>query len=240
MATSQPPVTPAAASLMEDFVDIFTSPSEVFRRRMGSNGWVPLAIIVVLSAVLYFATKGLLQPVFDAEWARQLAKVSAKDPAAATAMEGSRGMVEKFGALFVIIGLPISMALTGVVLWLVGKIFGSAATVGDAIMVAIYAWVPRVLSFVASAVIMLMMDPAKVNSMFSATLSAGKIMDPDATSPVLFVLAGRVDVFIIWQTVLLAIGLSVVGKIPRTQAYIAAALVWFLGACPALLGALRQ
>jgi ABC-type transport system involved in cytochrome c biogenesis permease component len=52
-------------------------------------------------------------------------------------------------------------------------------------------------------------------------------------------LASRVDVFTIWITVLLAIGLAVVGRIPRQQAAIAAAIVWLLGALPAMLGALR-
>jgi hypothetical protein len=48
-----------------------------------------------------------------------------------------------------------------------------------------------------------------------------------------------VDVFTIWETVLLAIGLEVTGKVSKSNAYLAAAIVWFIGALPALLGALR-
>jgi hypothetical protein len=51
---------------------------------------------------------------------------------------------------------------------------------------------------------------------------------------------GRVDVFTIWITILLGIGLSVTGKIPRSKAMIAAALVWAIGALPAVLQALRS
>jgi len=51
---------------------------------------------------------------------------------------------------------------------------------------------------------------------------------------------GRLDVFTLWTTVLLAIGLSVTGRIPRRQAAMAAAIVWFVGAVPALLTALRS
>jgi hypothetical protein len=40
--------------------------------------------------------------------------------------------------------------------------------------------------------------------------------------------------------VLLAIGLHVVGKIPKQQAYIAAAITWVIGALPAVFGALRS
>jgi len=38
-------------------------------------------------------------------------------------------------------------------------------------------------------------------------------------------------------TVLLAIGLSVTGKIPRSRAAIAGVIMWFLGAVPPLLQA---
>jgi hypothetical protein len=48
-----------------------------------------------------------------------------------------------------------------------------------------------------------------------------------------------VDVFTIWVTVLLAIGLHVVARIPKQQAAIAAAITWLVGAVPGIIGALR-
>ena len=50
---------------------------------------------------------------------------------------------------------------------------------------------------------------------------------------------GRLDVFTIWVTVLLAIGLAVTGNVSRSRAAIAAAIVWLLGAAPLLLQAAR-
>ena len=44
----------------------------------------------------------------------------------------------------------------------------------------------------------------------------------------------------IWVTVLLAIGLYVVGKVSKQQAAIAAAITWVVGALPVVFGALRQ
>jgi hypothetical protein len=40
-------------------------------------------------------------------------------------------------------------------------------------------------------------------------------------------------------TVLLAIGLYVVGKVPKEKAAIAAGITWVVGALPAVFGALR-
>jgi hypothetical protein len=237
MATSQPPET-AKASVFEDFVDIFTSPAEVFQRRMGAGIWLPLIVIVLVTTALFFALRGPMQPAFDAEFARGAARAMAKNPQiTADMMEKQRGFFEKFSFLFVVIGIPISVALTGLTLWLVGKIFSSTMTVGDGMMVATYAFLPRVLSSITTGVIALMMDPSKMNGMFSATVSAGRFLDPDTANPMLVAFSGRVDLFIIWQTILLAIGLSVAGKIPRNQAYAAAALVWIVGALPGLLGA---
>jgi hypothetical protein len=86
----------------------------------------------------------------------------------------------------------------------------------------------------------LLLDPATLNGRFRLSLGVGRFLDPDTASPVLLALLGRVDVFTIWITVLLAIGLSVTGRIPRSRAAVAAAIVWVAGALPQLLGALRS
>ncbi len=62
----------------------------------------------------------------------------------------------------------------------------------------------------------------------------------DATAqPILAAVVGRLDIFTIWVTALLAIGLHVVGKIPSSKAAIAAIIVWILGALPGLYGAMK-
>jgi hypothetical protein len=53
-------------------------------------------------------------------------------------------------------------------------------------------------------------------------------------------LLGRLDVFTIWVTILLAIGLSVTGKISRNKAAIAGVVVWLLGALPQIAQGLAQ
>ena len=83
-------------------------------------------------------------------------------------------------------------------------------------------------------------DTSNLNSRYSLTLGLGRFFDPDTTSPILLGLIGRIDVFTIWITVLIAIGLAVTGKISRGKAAIAAAIVWLVGALPTLAGTLRQ
>ena len=45
---------------------------------------------------------------------------------------------------------------------------------------------------------------------------------------------GRIDLFTLWVTVLLVLGLIHAGKMPREQAVLAGAVLWVLGAMPAL------
>jgi hypothetical protein len=76
--------------------------------------------------------------------------------------------------------------------------------------------------------------------MGSVSVGPARFMDPDTTNPGLLALAGRLDLFIIWSTVLIAIGLRVKGKISMAQAAIAAIVVWLLGSLPALASYVRS
>ncbi len=232
MATGQAPEAAAKASVFEDFIDIFTSPAEVFKRRMGAGVWLQMLILTVIAVGLYLVTRSILAPIFDAEMARGLAK---NPNLTADQIESAKAMASKIGPVAVAIGIPISIFFTGLFVWLAGKMFSAQQTFGDAVMVATYAWIPRVLQFVAAAAMGAMMDASKMTGLFSASLSVGKLLDPDTTSRAVYVLAGRIDLFVIWQTILLGIGLSVTGKIARSQGYIAAALLWLIGAGATML-----
>jgi hypothetical protein len=231
---------PAKAGLWEDFVDIFYAPSSVFARRSEGKFGMPLLFLVLVAAVLAFLTKNAMQPVMDAEFARQMATALKKNPSAtAEQMSSMRGVLETLGPIFFAIGLTVTVFLTGLVLWLVGKLFDAKESVGAAIMIVTYAEIPRIVQILTNAAQGLFMSPDKLTSMNSVGFSPARFMDPDHASAILIALMSRVDVFTIWVTVLLAIGLHVVGKIPKQQAAIAAVIVWVVGALPALLGALR-
>jgi hypothetical protein len=240
---TEPANTPTVpqASLWEDFIDIFTSPSQVFRRRESSGFGLQLLVLTVLFAVIILGTKSLVRPVFDAEMARQGAHLMKAHPEiTAEQLQKQQAIGEKLGPIFIIIAIPISAMLTGLVLWLVGKVFDSKQTATAAIMVATYAFFPKLLATVAGALIAYVSSPERLNGMTRLSVGLGAFLDPDKTSPVLLALLARVDVFTIWETVLLAIGLQVTGKVSKTNSYIAAALVWLLGALPGVLGALRS
>ena len=219
-----------SAGVWEDFVDIFYAPSSVFERRRAGQFGLALLILTILSVIIYFATKGGMEAVMDAEFQRKTAEAVAKNPQAAEAMQKMRGTMEKIGWLFALIGTPIGVFITGIVLWIAGKLVGSVASIGAAVMVATYAMVPRLVLSLLAGVQGLLMDPNTITSRYSVTLSLARFLDPNTTNPTLLKLAGAIDPFAIWTAVLLAIGLSVVGRISRGKAAGVAAVLWLSSA----------
>lgn len=233
--------TPAKASLWEDFVDIFYAPSSVFARRANGQWGMPLLFLVVAGTVLFFLTKNAMQPIMDAEFARQSAEAMRKNPNLTTEqLESGRKFFETIGPVIFLVILTISIIGTGLILWLVGKLFDAKESVAAALMIAVYSEVPRVVQVLVQAAQALFMSPESLNGQYSVTLSLARFMDPDHASRMALALASRVDLFTIWVTVLLAIGLHVVGKVSRQQAAIAAAIAWVVGGLPVILGAALQ
>jgi hypothetical protein len=236
--------TPAPAkpvSRWEDFIDIFYAPSSVYERRAHSGFGIPMLVVTVLVGVIALANMGVMQPIMDAEFNRATAAAIKNNPqVTAEMLEKGRAIGETFAKIGAFVFVPIAMFLTGLALWVVGKFFDAKESLAAAIMVASYAYVPRIVEGIINGVQGLLMDPATLDGRYRISLGVGRFLDPNATSPILLAIVGRVDLITIWITVLLAIGLTVTGKIPRSRAAMAAVLVWILGALPALLGAARQ
>jgi hypothetical protein len=231
---------PGKAGLWEDFVDIFYAPASVFTRRSDGAFGLALLLLVVVGTILVFVTKNAMQPIFDAEWTRQTAAAMRNNPnVTAEQMASSRNFFEMIGPLIFALALTISVLGTGLILWAVGKLFDAKESLAAAMMIATYSEVPRIVQILTNAAQGLIMNQEKLNATNSVGFNLARFMNPDTASAVMIALAARVDVFTIWVTVLLAIGLHVVGKIPKQQAAIAAAITWVVGALVPVLLASR-
>jgi hypothetical protein len=225
------------ASRWEDFIDIFYAPSSVFARRAASGFLLPMLVVTVLSGALYVMNSGVWSEVMDAEMTRAMARQSQQ--LTAEQMQKVRGFSETMAKVGAFVFVPIGIFLTGLMLWVCGKFVEAKQTIRQATMVAAFAFMPRVLEGLVVAVQGLLLAPGSFNGRWKVSLGIGRFLAPDATSPALLALVGRLDLFTIWVTVLLAIGLAVTGNVSRGRAAIAAAIVWVLGALPLLLQAAR-
>jgi hypothetical protein len=238
---TESPAPSKPASRWEDFIDIFYAPSTVFARRAESGFFIPMLVVTLLTGIIFIVNSGVLAPIMDAEMGRAVAGMQRKGVTLTPdQLESMRNVQEKISKVAVFIFLPVGIFFSGLLLWVFGKFVESRQTLGQALMVASYAFLPKVIEGVATAVQGLIMNPASLNGRYRISLGLGRFFDPDTASPMLLALIGRLDVFTIWITVLLAIGLAVTGRISRSRAAIAAALVWLAGALPGVLQAMRQ
>ena len=231
------PKKPEKSSLLDDFMDIFYAPSAVFARRADRDFWIPMLIVTVLAGAVFIANRDLFEPIMDAEIARASARVQ---NATADQLAASRKVAGTLATVGAVVGAPIAILVIGFLIWLVGKFVDATQTLNAAIVVATFSYVPRIVEGIVARIQGLFVDPGSLDSRYSLSLGVGRFLDPDTTSPILLGLVGRIDLFTIWVTVLIGIGIAVTGKVSRTRGAIAAAVVWLLGALPSLAGALRQ
>ena len=220
---------PAKSSFWEDLIDIFFSPAGVFRRWQFRSAWPPMLFVAIAIGVITFFTFSSLEPLFDAEFARGVARAAkgssnpAPTPEQLAVFRGYSNAAVRYGIGAIML---ITMFILGSVAYLVGKLFGSKQTYNAALVVAAWAYMPRVIGSVLGGIQGLLMDPAKLTSSMAISFSPARFFDPDATNPLLFQLMGRFDLMTIWVTVLLAVGLYVTGKVSKSNAVLFGIAIW--------------
>lgn len=230
------PAKPAGeSSLIEDFIDVFFAPSAMYARRASKGPWVPFLIVAILMAGLYYVNTGNMQGIFDAEVARAIASASEQNPnVTGEQLEGMRGVMEtsmKWGGVII---MPVVLLLLGLITWLVGKILGAPLGFGTGLTIASFAYVPKAVEFVLFSVQAIVFDTAAHTGRYQASWGVARFLDPSGKQG-LYNFLGRVDIFTIWVTVLLVMGLIHAGKMERSRAYLAGGILWVVGAGPAIL-----
>lgn len=235
------PTPPAPMpSFWEDVIEIFVHPADVYRRRADTSFWPPMLFVAAAIGVITFATFNVLSPVFEAEFTRNTAKQIADNPQAAAQIGKMRDTMLTVSKFTLPVILLISMLVVGLVTWLVSKMFDAKTTVGQALLVVGWAYMPRILGSIAGSAQALFMDPARLNSQLAISLSPARFLDADTANPILFQMLGRLDLTIIWETVLLAVGIYVTGKITKNKAIAFGVVMWIIGAIPVLRNAITQ
>ncbi len=234
-APSTSAAPPTKGSFWEDLIDIFFSPAGVFRRNEKKSVWPPLLFVSLAIGVIFFATFNQLEPIFDAEFTRGMAKAAASNaqitPEVVARMKGVSENITRYGLSVIIF---VTMLVIGAVSWLVGKLVGSAQTFHSALVVAAWAYMPRILGSVLGGVQGLLMDPANMTGQLSISLSPARFFAPDQPNPLAYQFMGRFDLITIWITILLAVGLYVTGRVSKGRAAIFGVIMWLVGALPAL------
>lgn len=235
--TAGEPTGPTPA-VWEDFIDIWYAPAAVFERRKGWSAWPVLLVLTVVLVLLFVAWQRVLGPVMDVEMQRAAAGAMADQDLGPDQLEQMRSMGRIFGAIGMAIGFPFGVLMIALVAWALTRMFGAAATFATVLGIATYSQIVRVLQYVAGLFHSFVVDINRLDSIHDVSFSLARLLDQPETSSLTVNLAARVDLFTLWATALIAIGLRTAAGLSRGSAWAVALLVWLLAAVPALLGAL--
>ena len=232
---------PASSSVIEDIIDIFHSPSAVFeRRRANPKFWAAFFILALLMAAAGYVMLKNLSAVMDAQFAKQSAEIMRKNPQITEdQLATMRAMNEKFAPVGFAVVVIISVFVLGLGVWLVGKLFESTADLKQSMVIATFASFPKLIDVLLAAVMAMTMGTGNAANMFAAMPSAAKFAGSDASMAVLGALS-RISIGTIWATILVAIGLRVIGRISKEKAYTAAFVLWLVGTLITVASAMRQ
>ena len=237
-ATVDAPISqqPEKASFFEDLIDIITSPAKVFARRADSSTILVIALFTALALILAFANRGAMDGAVTAEIDRAVAKaMEGNAQLTPEAMGPMRTWMSFMFTYGIAIGLPIYFVILALFVWIAAKIFDAQLGYGGALMITVWSFVPRLLGMILFMIQGLVMDTSGLKGLAQASFGAGRFLDPTTADPALVQLLARVEVFTLWSTILIGIGISVVGKVPRGRGYAAAALVFCAAGVPALI-----
>ncbi len=232
---------PKPAALWEDFIDVFYAPSSVFRRREKQSFWLPWLIVSVVTAVIVVTTFSTLGPIIEETVNKGIAAGALTHP---ERTEAAKALARTVGVIVIKVAMvastPFAILLVGFVAWLVGKLFfRSTQTLNTALVVTTYAFVPRVVGAVLTAMQSLVLDVSRMHSLYRLALGPVRFFDPAHTSEGALQLLARFDPLTLWTAVLIGIGYTATTRMSRLQATVAAIAIWVVGTLPALLALAR-
>jgi hypothetical protein len=216
---------------------VFFSPTEVFKEIAVKPSWIwPLAAIILIALINVVVATPRIDKAATIKDAMDKWGMTDRIPPAqleeqmdkARAEQGKIGVMKPIGAVV----MPFVILLIGSLLyWLGLKMFASEASFTHTMSVAAHASLPVGVIHGILSIILLIPRPeaslleSEAQQIVKSNLAA--LFNIDLMSPT-GILTASIDLFGIWQVVLLVFGLSVVGKITKGQSTVVAISVWVL------------
>jgi hypothetical protein len=219
------PATEPRAARWEDFIDIYTAPGAVYRRRREDTPVPALLVLLGMALVLSVAFLPLTRRVIEAALAEQ-----------GTAVPDSVVLIMQIGGL--IGGVVMTLFLVAgaaALLWLGTRLVDVELAFSRTFLVATYAGFVMLLSQIAGAVLLAMHDGGPIDPVRDLSFGMLRFFDPEAVGPLAAAALARLEPFGIWQAALWWIGVREVGRTTADKAAVVAVFAWIVMALPNLL-----
>lgn len=238
MSDAMTGTNPTFGQVTEDLLETLWAPGAVGARARDRQLGKYLIVLTVITAVCAVATKGLIQPWLDGTFELQMQAAAAKGQ---PMPEGAADTAATMGGIgYLVSGVlmaPFAALFSGLFLWLAGKIVKAPMRFGQAALVALLGFVPRVLSFLAGGIQGALIDGSQAVSLYDLSLGPARFMDAKTVSPAVMQLVAGLDLFSIWQLVIYAAAVAGVARVTRSTGIVAAVVAWAIGAAVSLVPA---
>lgn len=224
---------------------VFFEPAKTFADVAERPGfWVPLILILVFSLgymVLFGQHVGWERMIrHQTEMSSRSAQMSPEQ------REQGIQMGLKFAPVFayvgVLVGVPLGTLIwAAVLLGIVKGMMSAQVRLKQVFAIICYAGMPGLVMVVLAIAVMFLKPPDDFNLQNPLVFNPGAFMDPTSASKFLYSLASSLDLFRLWQLVLIGIGLKAAGGKTLSMGGAMTAVflpwaIWILGAA-ALAGA---
>lgn len=236
---SDAPAATSKGSLFEDMLEVLWAPASVFDRSRSKGVGMYILVLSLFTLVVMYALKGLLEPYIDANTVLQFQRMADQGksaPPEAVKVARAFGTWSFIGVSTIMV--PIGALITGLLVWSGSKVISAPVSYGQAMLIATLGSIPRLLSYIATAIQGVLVDDTTIRSFADASLGPARFVDPRTGSQALLALLANLDLFSIWQFVLLAIGISVIGRVERSTAFVGALVAWGIGVALSVVPAL--
>jgi len=228
---------------------------EYLRERGGRSWWLPAllaALLVILPIVVTapITAQQSREAVAAAQerWGEQQGmERSAEEQAQmeqAMSMAASPLITTVFPAVGSVVGLVVGWLVWGGALYLAGMALGGRSTFGHMFRMVVWTWLPYALRGLLQTVYILASGQIITNPGLSGLVQEARpisemvITPPSLGQTILVAFLSRIDLFLVWNLILLVIGVTVVPRLSRRKAALVTLGVWLLLTALSLLPAL--
>jgi hypothetical protein len=231
---------------------------EYLHEHGGRTWWVPalLAVLLVALAVVAAAPITARQAreavaAAQEQWGEQRGEMSAEEQAQmeqGMSIAASPLITVVFPALGGGVGMVVGWLAWAGALYLASTTLGGRSAFGPMFRTVVWAWLPYTLRGLLQTVYILVSGELIANPGLSGlVLDSRSVSDlvlapPSLGQTMLAAFLSRVDLFLVWNLILLVTGVMVVTRLPRRKAVLVTLGVWvvltLVGMLPALVGGL--
>lgn len=212
-------------TLGEKIKHFFINPQKLFEDYMQDGKYaINMVIVIVLSVIIAVVQGILFRDALKGAVDSQFNTMAGVDPAALGMAQSVADVTTSpiFVGTTTIIGVLVGIYFATLIYWLVSKIFKGTSSYSQMVGVYVISYFPVVIGKIIRLIYDVIVNkPIDVNA--AANLSIGNVI------------LGHLNVFGIWQMVLLVIGIAVVARISKKKSIGVVVIVWVLGLMVSLL-----